>query len=180
MPNIKSAKKRVITSDKRNEINTAKKARVKTAIKKYYRSRRRRSCRTTPSRNRFRHRLRFQGRYLQKEHGCKKEIHSLPRFGRTQSKQVKNVLSQHFKRLFENSLFFVERNLRILSYASQLLPILFFLTRIVATTQTRQTPSAHIAEIDAIVSTPASSFSFSTTLKVVADVKYPPIFAFTK
>ena len=29
MPNIKSAKKRVITSDKRNEINTAKKARVK-------------------------------------------------------------------------------------------------------------------------------------------------------
>ena len=35
MPNIKSAKKRVITSDKRNEINTAKKARVKTAIKKY-------------------------------------------------------------------------------------------------------------------------------------------------
>ena len=35
MLNIKSAKKRVITSDKRNEINTAKKARVKTAIKKY-------------------------------------------------------------------------------------------------------------------------------------------------
>ncbi|UKI21354.1 MAG: 30S ribosomal protein S20 [Christensenella sp.] len=35
MPNIKSAKKRVITSEKRNEINTAKKARVKTAIKKY-------------------------------------------------------------------------------------------------------------------------------------------------
>lgn len=35
MPNIKSAKKRVITSEKRNEINTAKKSRVKTAIKKY-------------------------------------------------------------------------------------------------------------------------------------------------
>ena len=35
MPNIKSAKKRVITSKKRNEINTAKKSRVKTAIKKY-------------------------------------------------------------------------------------------------------------------------------------------------
>ncbi len=35
MPNIKSAKKRVITSQKRNEINTAKKSRVKTAIKKY-------------------------------------------------------------------------------------------------------------------------------------------------
>lgn len=35
MPNIKSAKKRVITSEKRNEINTAKKARVKTAVKKY-------------------------------------------------------------------------------------------------------------------------------------------------
>lgn len=35
MPNIKSAKKRVITSAKRNEINTAKKSRVKTAIKKY-------------------------------------------------------------------------------------------------------------------------------------------------
>lgn len=33
MPNIKSAKKRVITSEKRNEINTAKKARVRTAIK---------------------------------------------------------------------------------------------------------------------------------------------------
>lgn len=35
MPNIKSAKKRVITSQKRNEINTAKKSRVKTALKKY-------------------------------------------------------------------------------------------------------------------------------------------------
>ena len=35
MPNIKSAKKRVITSEKRNEINTAKKSRVRTAIKKY-------------------------------------------------------------------------------------------------------------------------------------------------
>ena len=35
MPNIKSAKKRVLTSQKKNEINTAKKSRVKTAIKKY-------------------------------------------------------------------------------------------------------------------------------------------------
>lgn len=35
MPNIKSAKKRVITSEKRNEINTAKRSRVKTAIKKF-------------------------------------------------------------------------------------------------------------------------------------------------
>ena len=35
MPNIKSAKKRVITSEKRNEINTAKKSRVRTAIRKY-------------------------------------------------------------------------------------------------------------------------------------------------
>ncbi len=35
MPNIKSAKKRVITSQKRNEINTAKKTRVKNAIKKF-------------------------------------------------------------------------------------------------------------------------------------------------
>lgn len=35
MPNIKSAKKRVITSAKQNEINTAKKARVRTAVKKY-------------------------------------------------------------------------------------------------------------------------------------------------
>ena len=35
MPNIKSAKKRVITSKKRNEINTSKKSRVRTAIKKY-------------------------------------------------------------------------------------------------------------------------------------------------
>ena len=35
MPNIKSAKKRVLTSQKQNEINTAKKSRVKTAIKKY-------------------------------------------------------------------------------------------------------------------------------------------------
>ncbi len=35
MPNIKSAKKRVITSEKKNEINTAKKSRVKTAIKKF-------------------------------------------------------------------------------------------------------------------------------------------------
>ena len=35
MPNIKSAKKRVLTSEKKNEINTAKKSRVKTAIKKY-------------------------------------------------------------------------------------------------------------------------------------------------
>lgn len=106
MPNIKSAKKRVITSDKRNEINTAKKARVKTAIKNTTQlsKQRRRSCRTTPSRNRFRHRLRFQGRYLQKEHGCKKEIHSLPRFGRTQSKQVKtfyrNILKDCLKTVF--------------------------------------------------------------------------------
>lgn len=35
MPNIKSAKKRVITSKKRNEINVAKRSRVKTALKKY-------------------------------------------------------------------------------------------------------------------------------------------------
>lgn len=35
MPNIKSAKKRVITSEKRNEINTAKRSRVKTVIKKF-------------------------------------------------------------------------------------------------------------------------------------------------
>lgn len=35
MPNIKSAKKRVITSEKRNEINTAKKSRVRTALKKF-------------------------------------------------------------------------------------------------------------------------------------------------
>ncbi len=35
MPNIKSAKKRVLTSQKQNAINTSKKSRVKTAIKKY-------------------------------------------------------------------------------------------------------------------------------------------------
>lgn len=35
MPNIKSAKKRVITSAKRNEMNTAKKTRVRNAIKKF-------------------------------------------------------------------------------------------------------------------------------------------------
>ena len=35
MPNIKSAKKRVITSQKRNEINTSKKSKVKTAIKMF-------------------------------------------------------------------------------------------------------------------------------------------------
>lgn len=35
MPNIKSAKKRVITSQKRHDINVAKKSKVKTAIKKY-------------------------------------------------------------------------------------------------------------------------------------------------
>ncbi len=36
MPNIKSAKKRVITSQKSNAINTAKKSEVKTAIKKFH------------------------------------------------------------------------------------------------------------------------------------------------
>ena len=35
MPNIKSAKKRVITSQKSNAINTSKKSEVKTAIKKF-------------------------------------------------------------------------------------------------------------------------------------------------
>lgn len=35
MPNIKSAKKRVITSQKSNEINTAKKSHVKNTIKKF-------------------------------------------------------------------------------------------------------------------------------------------------
>lgn len=35
MPNIKSAKKRVLTSKKSNEINTSKKSAVKTAIKKF-------------------------------------------------------------------------------------------------------------------------------------------------
>ncbi len=35
MPNIKSAKKRVITSQKSNAINTSKKSAVKTAIKKF-------------------------------------------------------------------------------------------------------------------------------------------------
>ncbi len=35
MPNIKSQKKRVITNDKANLINTAKRSRVRNAIKKY-------------------------------------------------------------------------------------------------------------------------------------------------
>lgn len=35
MPNIKSAKKRVIISEKKNEINTAKKTHVKNTIKKF-------------------------------------------------------------------------------------------------------------------------------------------------
>ena len=35
MPNIKSQKKRVITNDKANAINTAKRSRVRNAIKKY-------------------------------------------------------------------------------------------------------------------------------------------------
>ena len=35
MPNIKSAKKRVLVSKRRNAENTAKKSRVKTAVKKY-------------------------------------------------------------------------------------------------------------------------------------------------
>lgn len=35
MPNIKSAKKRVLVSKRRNEENVAKKSRVKNAIKKY-------------------------------------------------------------------------------------------------------------------------------------------------
>ena len=35
MPNIKSQKKRVITNQKANEINTAKRSKVRSAIKKY-------------------------------------------------------------------------------------------------------------------------------------------------
>ena len=35
MPNIKSQKKRVITAQKENEINTAKRSRVRNAVKKY-------------------------------------------------------------------------------------------------------------------------------------------------
>ena len=35
MPNIKSQKKRVITNEKANLINTAKRSRVRNAIKKY-------------------------------------------------------------------------------------------------------------------------------------------------
>ena len=35
MPNIKSQKKRVITNEKANAINTAKRSRVRNAIKKY-------------------------------------------------------------------------------------------------------------------------------------------------
>ena len=35
MPNIKSQKKRVITNDKANAINTAKRSRVRNAVKKY-------------------------------------------------------------------------------------------------------------------------------------------------
>ena len=35
MPNIKSKKKRVITNQKANEINTAKRSKVRSAIKKY-------------------------------------------------------------------------------------------------------------------------------------------------
>lgn len=35
MPNIKSQKKRVITNQKANERNTAKRSRVRTSIKKY-------------------------------------------------------------------------------------------------------------------------------------------------
>lgn len=162
MPNIKSAKKRVITSDKRNEINTAKKARVKTAIKNTTQLSKQATSllqnnsfpKPFPSSTALSRTVSTKRTRLQERNPLSAALW-------THSKQTsKNVLSQHFKRLFENSLFFVERNLRILSHASQLLPLLFFLTRIVATTQTRQTPSAHIAEIDAIVSTPASSFSF--------------------
>lgn len=36
MPNIKSQKKRLITSKKANEINKAKKSRVRNAMKKYF------------------------------------------------------------------------------------------------------------------------------------------------
>ena len=35
MPNIKSQKKRVIIAQKENEINTAKRSRVRNAVKKY-------------------------------------------------------------------------------------------------------------------------------------------------
>ena len=35
MPNIKSQKKRVITAQKENEINTSKRSRVRNAVKKY-------------------------------------------------------------------------------------------------------------------------------------------------
>ena len=35
MPNIKSQKKRVLTNDKANAINTAKRSKVRNAIKKY-------------------------------------------------------------------------------------------------------------------------------------------------
>ncbi len=35
MPNIKSQKKRVLTNEKANAINTAKRSRVRNAIKKY-------------------------------------------------------------------------------------------------------------------------------------------------
>lgn len=35
MPNIKSQKKRVITNQKANEINTAKRSRVRTSVKKF-------------------------------------------------------------------------------------------------------------------------------------------------
>jgi len=35
MPNIKSQKKRVITNEKANAINTAKRSRVRNAVKKY-------------------------------------------------------------------------------------------------------------------------------------------------
>ena len=35
MPNIKSQKKRVITAQRENEINTSKRSRVRNAVKKY-------------------------------------------------------------------------------------------------------------------------------------------------
>ena len=44
-----------------------------------YRNKRRCSCRETSPRDNFSYRLRIQRRHLQKEHGCKKEINSLPR-----------------------------------------------------------------------------------------------------
>ena len=90
MPNIKSAKKRVLVSKRRNAENVAKKSRVKNAIKKYNAAIEAKDVALAEAapRDRFHHRQSRFRRRLSPQHRGTQESDPLPLSRRTQKSVI--------------------------------------------------------------------------------------------